>query len=192
MTWSWVISQLIIKSKYIDLKYKVAKTEQVLTAWLADPKTTKNLRRLARKLQHHQHQFILGRGELYFPALEGALKIKEISYHHAEGFSGGELKHGVLALIEKGTPVFCLVQNDINRSGQLNAAAEVRARGGMIIGISPENNQLFDEWVSVPDLPSCRAISQIVPFQLLTCYLAELEFLNPDKPRNLAKSVTVK
>lgn len=192
MTWGWLISQIINNIKYVELKQNIADSEQLLSDWLSKSNTPKKIRKLAKKLERHQHQFILGRGELFFPALEAALKLKEISYRHAEGFSGGELKHGVLALIEKDTPIYCLVQNDVHRSAQLNAAAEVKARGGMIIGISPENNQLFDEWIEVPDLPACPAIAHILPFQLLTCYLAEQDGLNPDKPRNLAKSVTVK
>lgn len=192
MAWGWLISQIINDIKYVELKQKITDSEQLLSNWLSKSNAPKKIRRLVKKLGPYKHQFILGRGELFFPALEAALKLKEISYRHAEGFSGGELKHGVLALIEKNTPVYCLVRNDVHKSAQLNAAAEVKARGGMIIGISPENNQLFDEWIEIPDLPACPAIAHILPFQLLACYLAEQGGLNPDKPRNLAKSVTVK
>ncbi len=126
------------------------------------------------------------------PALEFALKLKEISYIHAEGFSGGELKHGVIALIETGTPVVCLVAEDEEKNDMLSAAAEVKARGARVIGVAVENNQLFDDWIKIPDNQEFIAISSFLPAQLLTYYMAVQQGYDPDKPRNLAKSVTVK
>ena len=126
------------------------------------------------------------------PALEFALKLKEISYIHAEGFSGGELKHGVIALVEKGTPVVCLVAEDDEKNDMLSAAAEVKARGARVIGIAVENNQLFDDWIHIPDNQEFTATSSFFPAQLLTYHMAVKQGHDPDKPRNLAKSVTVK
>jgi glucosamine--fructose-6-phosphate aminotransferase (isomerizing) len=136
--------------------------------------------------------FVLGRGQLFYPALEFALKLKEISYLHAEAFSGGELKHGVLALIEPGTPVVCLVADDDERRDMRNAMAQIKARGGRIIGISSESDPLFADWIEVPASLEFAAVAEIVPAQLLTYELAKLKQLDPDKPRGLAKSVTVK
>lgn len=192
MLWGWVLQQLFLGSNLHELQQKVKASEQKIATWLASDSLQKNIRNLATKLAAQKHQFILGRGELYYPALEAALKLKEISYRHAEGFSGGELKHGVIALIETGTPVFGLVQNDVEQAGQINALAEVKARGGWVIGVSPQNNELFDDWIGILELPVSGAITPIIPFQLLTCELAKLDGRNPDKPRNLAKSVTVK
>lgn len=193
MLWGWVVSELISESSFSDIKAKVTQIEQILSKWLEQSDNTKNIQKLAEEIHGTKNKdlFILGRGELYYPALEAALKLKEIGYVHAEGFSGGELKHGVIALIEPGTPVICFVDDD-SKAEQLNAAAEVKARGGRIIGVAFENNQLFDRWIEVARFGSCEPISFLPPIQLLSCYLAKVDGRNPDKPRNLAKSVTVK
>ena len=128
----------------------------------------------------------------YATALEAALKIKEVSYIHAEGLAGGELKHGTIALIEKGTPCLVFAPNDETHESMISNAMEIKARGGYMIGISPENSVVFDEWIEVKDIGDASLISQIIPAQLLAYYLAVKKGLDPDKPRNLAKSVTVK
>jgi len=121
-----------------------------------------------------------------------ALKIKEVSYIHAEGFAGGELKHGVIALIEEGTPCMVFVANDRTKESVLSNAKEIKSRGGFIIGVSPKDNEVFDFWLKVPDVGEASPIVNAVPAQLLAYYLAVERGLDPDKPRNLAKSVTVK
>ena len=131
-------------------------------------------------------------GGMRMDALEAALKVKEVSYVHAEGFAGGELKHGVIALIEPGTPCLVLAPNDETHDDILSGAMEVRARGGTIIGIAPTNDDAFDYHIPVADLGEASGIVQAVPAQLLGYYLALLRGHDPDKPRNLAKSVTVK
>ena len=150
------------------------------------------LRRLARELAAHEHLFTIGRDVNYPTALEAALKIKETSYIHAEGFAGGELKHGVIALIEDGTPCIVFAAKDRSRAAVLSNAIEMRSRGATIIGIGPEREDVFDEYVHVPDVGYASPIVSVVPAQLLAYHLAIERGLNPDKPRNLAKSVTVK
>ncbi len=135
--------------------------------------------------------FTIGRSINYPIALESALKIKEVSYIHAEGYAGGELKHGPIALIEKNTPCIVFVSNDKNKYDIISNAAEIKARGGYIIGVSPERNEVFDYWVFVPDAGELSPIMNVIPAQLLAYYLALNKKLDPDKPRNLAKSVTV-
>ena len=135
--------------------------------------------------------FLIGRDYDYPTALEGALKIKEVSYLHAEGFAGGELKHGTIALIEKDVPVIALVSKKTEKQ-ILSNAMEVKARGGFIIGISSKDNPIFDYFIRVPEFGVCNNILMIIPIQILAYYLAILRGLDPDKPRNLAKSVTVK
>jgi glucosamine--fructose-6-phosphate aminotransferase (isomerizing) len=125
-------------------------------------------------------------------ALEAALKIKEVSYIHAEGFAGGELKHGVIALVEAGTPCVVLAPNDETFSSILSGAEEIKARGGYIIGISPSPSDVWDEHVQVADVGEAASIVNAVPPQILAYELALYRGLDPDKPRNLAKSVTVK
>jgi len=130
--------------------------------------------------------FLIGKQEAYAYALEGALKIKEIAYLRAEGLAGGELKHGTLALIEQATPIFAISTLQ-TRQELLNNAHEIKARGGRIIGIDSSNNRIYDEYIECTD-----PILSIVPLQLLALELAILHGYDPDKPRNLAKSVTVK
>jgi len=127
----------------------------------------------------------------YPSALEGALKIKEVSYIHAEGFAGAELKHGTIALIEKNVPVIVLVTEKTKRL-ILGNATEIKSRGGCIIGINEKNNELYDYFVRVPGLGDADPIIMIIPMQMLAYHLALARGCDPDKPRNLAKSVTVK
>jgi len=147
---------------------------------------------IAKGLKDVDHIYVIGRGVNYATALEAALKIKEVSYIHAEGFAGGELKHGVIALIEKGTPCLVFVADDETKSSVLSNAEELKSRGGLIIGVSPEKSEVFDEWIEVPDAGWASPIVNAVPAQLLAYRLAIERGLDPDRPRNLAKSVTVK
>jgi glutamine---fructose-6-phosphate transaminase (isomerizing) len=192
MVWGKVLAELVGGKPLRQLREEVEQCQEQLTRWLQNKHVSKQLKQLAKQFAQKKDVFILGRGQLYMPALESALKLKEISYLHAEGFSGGELKHGVIALIEPGTPVFCLVAEDEEKADMLNAAAEIKARGAHVIGVAASLNPIFDEWISVPANPQFAAISSILPAQLLTYYLALEKGLDPDKPRNLAKSVTVK
>lgn len=155
-------------------------------------KNTDSIKELAGKIHKHNNIYVLGRGLSYPLALEAALKIKEISYIHAEGFAGGELKHGVIALIEKGTPVIVFVPNDETRAAILASAMEVSARGAFVIGIGEEQNPVFDYFYKVADTGASSLIPHVVFPQLLAYYLTVKLGLNPDKPRNLAKSVVVK
>ncbi len=150
------------------------------------------VRDVAAHIVGKQHLFVVGRGLSYPTALESALKIKEVSYMHAEGFAAGELKHGVIALIERGTPCLVFAPNDETRADILSNAMEMRARGGFIIGVSPEGNEAFDVHIPVMDVGDAAALVNVIPAQLLGYHLAVLRGHDTDKPRNLAKSVTVK
>jgi glucosamine--fructose-6-phosphate aminotransferase (isomerizing) len=150
------------------------------------------VRDLARRIAHAEHLYVIGRGPSYPMALEAALKIKEVSYMHAEGFAGGELKHGVIALIDAGTPCIVLAPNDETFRAILSGAEEIKARGGYIIGISPFESDVWDEHIAVADVGEAASIVNAVPPQVLAYELALTRGLDPDKPRNLAKSVTVK
>jgi len=152
-----------------------------------------SIKRVAEDLKDKVHIYIIGRGLSYATALEATLKIKETSYIHAEGFAGGELKHGVIALIEKGTPCIVFAPNDETYDDIISNAEEVKARGGFIIGIGPRNNKVFERFLKTDDIGDATIIPQVVISQLLAYYLAlEKGIKDPDKPRNLAKSVTVK
>lgn len=154
---------------------------------------SKKIKNVAEYLKNKEHIYIIGRGSSYATALEATLKIKETSYIHAEGFAGGELKHGVIALIEKGTPCIVFAPNDETYRDIASNAQEIKARGGFIIGIGPINNKVFDLFLETQDIADATIIPQVVISQLLAYYLAlKRGIKDPDKPRNLAKSVTVK
>ncbi len=149
------------------------------------------LQELAEKIKSAEDLFLIGRDLAYPSALEGALKIKEVSYIHAEGFAGGELKHGTIALIEEDVPVLVFSTDD-TRQLILSNAMEIKARGGYIIGIDSKENDIFDYLIKVPSVKDADPILMIIPIQILSYYLALKRGCDPDKPRNLAKSVTVK
>jgi glutamine---fructose-6-phosphate transaminase (isomerizing) len=149
------------------------------------------LRQLSDKLSTHDHIFVLGRGSLFATALEAALKIKEVSYIHAEAFAGGELKHGPISLIGKGTPCIVFVSKD-TESKILSNAMEVKSRGGYLIGVGSKKIDTFDDFIKVPESEELNPISQIIPIQILAYQLAVILGHDPDRPRNLAKSVTVR
>lgn len=159
---------------------------------MLNPRYADHIKKIANKLKDVESMYIIGRGANFPIALEAAIKIQEVTYIHAEGFAGGELKHGPIALISKNTPVITLVANDDSRKEILSNAQEVKARGGYIIGVSPTNEEVFDFWIRVPDVGETSPIVNIIPVQILAYQLAVLRQNDPDKPRNLAKSVTVK
>jgi glucosamine--fructose-6-phosphate aminotransferase (isomerizing) len=150
------------------------------------------IRAVAQAIHMSEHLYVVGRGPSHALALEAALKIKEASYVHAEGFAGGELKHGVIALIEPGTPCIVLAPEDDTRADVMSAAMQVKARGATVIGLAPRGDEAFDRHIEVADAGDATAIANAVSAQLLGYDLARLRGHDPDMPRNLAKSVTVK
>ena len=159
---------------------------------ILNPRFLTYIKSVAEKIKDHENAYIIGKAENYPMALEAAIKIQEVSYVHAQGFAAGELKHGPIALVTEGTPCISLVANDEVRQDVINNTIELKARGAYIIGISPENDDVFDEWIKVPDVGVASPLVNIIPIQLLAYYIAVLRGLDPDMPRNLAKSVTVK
>ncbi|MBN2306768.1 glutamine--fructose-6-phosphate transaminase (isomerizing) [Candidatus Peregrinibacteria bacterium] len=159
---------------------------------MLNPRFLNYIKEVAEKIQEYENLYIIGKAENYPMALEAAIKIQEVSYVHAEGFASGELKHGPIALISEGTPCISMVANDEVKGDVINNTIELKARGAHIIGISPEKHEVFDEWIKVPDVGVASPLVNIIPVQLLAYYLGVLRGLDPDMPRNLAKSVTVK
>ncbi len=159
---------------------------------MLNPRYEKHISELAQKIKHVESMYVIGRGANYPMALESAIKLQEVSYIHAEGFAGGELKHGPIALISRGTPCIVLVANDETRNDVVSNAIEIKARGGFIIGVAPQHEEVFDYWIRVPDVGNASPIVNIIPVQILAYQLSLLRKNNPDMPRNLAKSVTVK
>jgi glucosamine--fructose-6-phosphate aminotransferase (isomerizing) len=148
---------------------------------------------LSQKLKDKNDFYYIARGINFAIASEGALKLKEISYAHAEGMPAGELKHGTLALIEPGTPVVVICPDDYTFSETLSNAIEAKSRGAYIIGVSDKESEIYDSWIKLPKVDELLyPMVAVVPLQLLAYYLAVNRGCDPDKPRNLAKSVTVK
>ena len=153
----------------------------------------KNIKEIIQIMKEAKDVYYVGRGVHYPIALEGALKLKELSYIHAEGMAAGELKHGTLALIDERTPVVVINPEDETYNDTLNNISEMKARGAKIIGISNKNSQLYDHFIELPQLDHVLyPIIEIIPLQLFAYYTAVERQNNPDYPRNLAKSVTVK
>lgn len=155
-------------------------------------KNRDKLEKIADVLIKSENIYLIGRGVSYPTALEAALKIKEVSYIHAEGLAGGELKHGTIALISKGTPCIVFAPQDATYNAIISNAIEIKSRGGVIIGVGAKKEPVFDYFIEVKNCFDANALVQIIPAQILAYYLAVKKGYNPDKPRNLAKSVTVK
>jgi len=148
---------------------------------------------IAKELKDVTDIYILGRGIHYPIASEAALKLKELTYIHAEGIPGGELKHGPLALMDSNVYVIILNPSDSTYTDTLTSANEIKARGAKIIGISDKNSDVYDHWIEIPSIKeSMFPMIEIIPIQLLSYYAAIEKDTDPDYPRNLAKSVTVK
>merc|ERR1719461_876430 len=149
---------------------------------------------IAQKLIGQKSMFVLGKGFAYPIAQEGALKIKEITYIHAEGYSGGALKHGPFALIEEGTPIILVIPDDQHARHMVIAAHEVQCRGAHPIVIT-DNPALVDhiecDVIAIPSNGVLTALLSVIPLQLLAYELAVRRGIDPDKPRHLAKAVTV-
>jgi glutamine---fructose-6-phosphate transaminase (isomerizing) len=137
--------------------------------------------------------YFVARGYESPVAMEGALKLKELSYIHAEGMPASELKHGTLALIEEGTPVVVLNPSGDSHADSLSNAEELRARGADVIGVSDEKDEVYTHYIRVPKVePKFVPIIEAIPLQLLAYHMSVARRNDPDYPRNLAKSVTVK
>lgn len=190
VSWGYLLANTVA-GKYSEAKKVIEGLSACLQDYFSD-ELFEQMKTMADRLKDQEHFFILGRDANYYIALEGALKIKEITYKHFEGFAAGELKHGVIALVEKGTPVFCILSDDEVKSDMISAAAEVKARGAWTIGIGQVSHKVFDEFVETPVAGNLSAIANVIPFQLTSYFLALLLGNSIDKPRNLAKSVTVK
>ena len=151
---------------------------------------------LAKKYHGADSMFFIGRNTDYAVALEGALKMKEISYIHAESYAAGELKHGTIALIEEHQPVIALCCNESIMEKTMSNIVEVKARGAEVLAVTFKDNQkivsLADDMIYVPKIETIfTAAVEIVPLQLLAYYVAKENGCDIDKPKNLAKSVTV-
>lgn len=173
-----------LKSDIIDLPSKI---ETILS-------NTEQIKEFAKKTYTEKDMFFLGRGTDYNVALEGSLKLKEISYIHSEAYAAGELKHGPIALIENGVTVIGIITNPDLVEKSISNVQEVITRGAKTLIITNQiiPNSHFDYIINIPETnPLISPILSVVPMQLLSYYISKFKGLDVDKPRNLAKSVTV-
>jgi glucosamine--fructose-6-phosphate aminotransferase (isomerizing) len=151
---------------------------------------------LAQRYWRSQNFLFLGRGYQYPVAMEGALKLKEVSYIHAEGYPAGEMKHGPIALIDREMPVFALCPRDGLRDKMMSNIEQVRAREGRVVAIGTEGDtelaEKAEDVIYVPDTsPLLAPVLTSIPLQLFAYYVAVRRGCDVDQPRNLAKTVTV-
>jgi glucosamine--fructose-6-phosphate aminotransferase (isomerizing) len=159
-------------------------------------KQAPHIKAIAKRFAHHSDFLFLGRLSLFPLALEGALKLKEISYIHAEGYPAAEMKHGPIALIDSGMPVVFVATKNSQYEKVLSNIAEVRSRGGHVIAVATEGDDhirtVAEDVFYVPDVTEMlQPLVTVVPLQLLAYHAAVMRGKDVDKPRNLAKSVTV-
>ena len=177
--------------------------EKLIKELLCIPKLLQNtidmnsrIDKVAKKYYNNESMFFIGRNTDYALALEGALKMKEISYIHAESYAAGELKHGTIALISEGTPVIALACNEDIKEKTIGNIVEVKSRGAKVLAVAVHNDKnvalLANDMICVPKFDSVFSpILRIIPLQLLSYYVAKFNGCDIDKPKNLAKSVTV-
>ena len=170
-----------------DLLVLPAKVDEIL-------KDTSAIKKFAKKVYKEKDMFFLGRGVDYAVSLEGSLKLKEISYIHSEGYASGELKHGPIALIDTGVTVVATITDEALVEKSISNIQEVITRGAKVLVITNQNleNKGFETVINIPKISTeISPILSIIPLQLLAYYISKEKGLDVDKPRNLAKSVTV-
>ena len=183
----------ITESKYQSIAIELSKIPEKVQEVL---KSNAHIRQIAEEYAHVQNFLYLGRGYNFPVALEGALKLKEISYIHAEGYPAAEMKHGPIALIDENMPVVVMATNMSAHDKIVSNIQEIRARKGRIIAIISENDEVIEEMaehvIRIPDTEeSLTPLLSVIPLQLLAYHIAVILGRNVDQPRNLAKSVTV-
>ncbi|KKT11451.1 MAG: Glucosamine/fructose-6-phosphate aminotransferase, isomerizing [candidate division WWE3 bacterium GW2011_GWB2_43_22] len=175
-----------------EAKRKVRLTATAIDAVLRNRSWVSNIKKISRALSTKKDIYILGKAGDTSIAKEGMVKIIEGSYIHAHAIPAGDLKHYAITMIEKGTDVLSIVPADELRKDVMSSVSQIKARGGTCMAISSENSPLFDNWIKVPNLKELSPVINIIPFQLIAYYLAVYLGNDVDKPRNIAKSVTVK
>lgn len=190
IAWGYLLSKAVLGQLNHAVKNLSALSAE-MKRYLNDKKTHIGIKRVAKRLAKSKSIYLLSQGQNLQIIREGMVKMIEGAYSHAHAFLAGDLKHYAITLIEKGVPTVFVFSNDSLKKSLMNAVNEVQARGADVIGIGPENHKSFKEYLHVPDTGETSAIMNIISLQLLAYYMAlELKH-NIDKPRNIAKSVTV-
>lgn len=164
----------------------------IIDTYLKNSKNHEQLKNIATLLSKKKDVFLLGKYQNFHIVREGMVKIIEASYRHGHALPSGDLKHYVITLMEPGVSVIVVASNDKTKKDVMNAVDEVHLRGAEVIAIASENYKNFDHFIAVPDTGETSAIMNLIPLQLISYYMAAQLGNNIDKPRNIAKSVTVK
>lgn len=191
ITWGYLISKMVAgktKEAVSNLKH----LSQTVETYLETGANHDTIKKLAKQLAKSKDIFLLGKYQNFNIVKEGMVKIIEGSYIHAHGIPAGDLKHYAITLMEKGVPVIVVMSEDVVKDDVINAINQVKARGAIVVGVAPVNHESFDYYIPVPDTGETSAIMNIIPLQLLAYYMAVELGHNVDRPRNIAKSVTVK
>lgn len=191
IAWGYLLGK-VIGGKATDGKINLKKLADQMENYLNTGTNHEEIKKLAKRLAKAKDIFLLGKYQNYNIVREGMIKIIEGSYIHAHAIPAGDLKHYAITLMEKGVPVIVIVSRDVAKDDVMNAVNQVKARGAEVIGISSNPHASFDFHIPVPDTGETSSIMNIIPLQLLAYYMAVELGNNVDKPRNIAKSVTVK
>lgn len=191
IAWGYLVAKTVA-GDYKTAKKNLESLAHTIELYLQDKAVLKQIKTVARYLSTKKDIFLLAKSQNYQIAREGMIKLIEGSYKHAHAIPAGDLKHYAITLMEKGVPVVALLSNDSVYTDVINAIHEVQTRGSDVIGITSKKIPSLTYTLPVPDLKEVTAIMNVVPLQLLAYHTANLLGHNVDKPRNIAKSVTVK
>lgn len=191
IAWGYLLSKTISKS-YEEGIRNLRKLAKEIDKYLKNKKSNSEIKKIAKILIKKEHIFLLGKAQNFQAICEGMIKLIETSYKHAHAMPSGDLKHYAITLMEKGVPVIVAVSEDEVKNDVLSAVSEVKARGVDVIGLSSENHKDFDYFLKVPEMGELASIMNVVVLQLLAYNCAVQLGHNVDRPRNIAKSVTVK
>lgn len=191
IAWGYLLAKTV-EGRYAQGKKNLQAGAQAIDGYLQNKKNSTDIKKISKQLLTKQHIFMLGKSQNFQIIREGMVKIIEATYKHAHAMPAGDLKHYAITLMEKGIPVIVVMSNDEVKSDVDMAINEVRLRGSEVIAIAPSKQDNFDFCLQVPDTGETSAIINVIPLQLLAYYMAVDLGNNVDKPRNIAKSVTVK
>lgn len=191
VAWGYLLAKTVA-GKYEDGIRQLHALSNALKKYLENSKNEAIIKSIAKSLVKKHDIFLLAKQQNFHISREGMVKIIEATYKHGHALPSGDLKHYVITLMEPGVPVIALLSHDSSESDVMNAIDEVRLRGAHVIAIAPMSHSAFDAYIPVPDLGETSAMVNLIPLQLLSYYIADYLGNNIDKPRNIAKSVTVK
>lgn len=191
IAWGYLIAKVVSGQGAVG-RENLKKLSEEIDKYLNIGTNHEAIKKIAKVLVKSKDIFLLGKYQNFNIVKEGMVKIIEGSYIHAHGIPAGDLKHYAITLMEKGVPVVVVISEDVAKDDVINAVNQVKARGATVIGISPKPHADFDYYLPVSDTGETSAIMNIIPLQLLAYYMAVELGNNVDKPRNIAKSVTVK